>query len=138
LSLDWHIRVATENRFRSQDTAMYSFAIKLVTLLCVSALPAVADSWGPAWSLGPTKSKIISATTTLLPGNPPSQPKTLLTVWPGMSNGTGDLIQSTLEQWDDNSWCGATKSQWCVRASLFGSFGQIGESTTSKKHKYRS
>jgi hypothetical protein len=42
-----------------------------------------------------------------------------------MSNGTGDLIQTTLESWPDNSWCGATTGQWCVRASVFGSFGQL-------------
>lgn len=33
-----------------------------------------------------------------------------------MSNGTGDLIQTTLESWPDNLWCGAT--------TVFGSFGQ--------------
>jgi hypothetical protein len=42
-----------------------------------------------------------------------------------MSNGTGDLIQTTLESWSSNSWCGATTGQWCVRASIFGSFGQL-------------
>jgi hypothetical protein len=61
-----------------------------------------------------------------------------------MSNGTGDLIQTTLESWPDNSWCGAETGEWyvvfsfsrisratidrkgrCVRASLFGSFGQL-------------
>lgn len=42
-----------------------------------------------------------------------------------MSNGTGDLVQTTLESWPDNSWCGATSGQWCVRASVFGSFGQL-------------
>jgi hypothetical protein len=42
-----------------------------------------------------------------------------------MSNGTGDLVQTTLESWSDNSWCGATTGQWCVRASVFGSFGQL-------------
>lgn len=100
-------------------------------LLTVSSLtaisPALADSWGPAYSLGPTTSKIILSETTLLPGDPPSDAKDMLTIWPGMSDGTGDLIQSTVEQWADNSWCGATAGQWCVRASLFGGFGQIGE-----------
>lgn len=42
-----------------------------------------------------------------------------------MSNGTGDLIQATLESWPSNSWCGASSGQWCVRASVFGSFGQL-------------
>lgn len=42
-----------------------------------------------------------------------------------MSNGTGDLIQSTLEDYDDNSWCGSEQGKWCVRASVFGVFGQL-------------
>ncbi|KAI9736630.1 MAG: hypothetical protein M1834_000834 [Cirrosporium novae-zelandiae] len=109
---------------------MLSLTTLLVSLAAV-APSVLADSWGPAFSLGPTTSRIIQANTTLLPGDPPCDPKTLLTVWPGMSNGTGDLIQSTVEQWEDNSWCGATSSQWCVRASLFGSFGQIDGSASA-------
>ncbi|KAG8716759.1 hypothetical protein FRC08_008849 [Ceratobasidium sp. 394] len=85
---------------------------------------AAADSWGGAYSLGPAKTNIIEATTTLVPGTPPPSQAGVLFLWPGMSNGTGDLIQATLEQWPDNSWCGATKTQWCVRASVFGWFGQ--------------
>lgn len=83
------------------------------------------DSWGGALSLGPTKSTIISAVTTLIPGDAPSTQTGELFLWPGMSNGTGDLVQSTLESWPDNSWCGASTGQWCVRASVFGSFGQL-------------
>jgi len=83
------------------------------------------DTWGGALSLGPTTSHILSAVTTLTPGAAPSTQGGELFLWPGMSNGTGDLIQTTLESWPDNSWCGATKGQWCVRASLFGSFGQL-------------
>lgn len=82
------------------------------------------DSWGGAVSLGPSKSTIIKAVTTLIPGTAPSTQNGELFLWPGMSNGTGDLIQTTLESWPDNSWCGATTGQWCVRASVFGSFGQ--------------
>ncbi|KAK8212187.1 hypothetical protein HDK77DRAFT_69611 [Phyllosticta capitalensis] len=83
------------------------------------------DSWGGAVSLGPTTSTIKHAVTTILPGTPPSSQAGELFLWPGMSNGTGDLVQTTLEQWSSgNSWCGASSDQWCVRASLFGSFGQ--------------
>ncbi|KAL1645414.1 hypothetical protein SLS58_003721 [Diplodia intermedia] len=83
------------------------------------------DSWGGAVSLGPTKSTIVNAVTTIIPGTPPSSQNGELFLWPGMSNGTGDLVQTTLEQWSSgNSWCGADSSQWCIRASLFGSFGQ--------------
>ncbi|GAB7352485.1 hypothetical protein MBLNU459_g2891t2 [Dothideomycetes sp. NU459] len=107
-----------------------------VTLLPVLALTSISlaipaniakrDNWGGSVSLGPTKSNIINAVTTLIPGLPPPSQAGELFLWPGMSNGTGDLIQTTLEQWPDNSWCGATNGeQWCVRASLFGSFGQL-------------
>ncbi|RSL70923.1 hypothetical protein CEP52_006361 [Fusarium oligoseptatum] len=83
------------------------------------------DSWGGSVSLGPTKSTIVKAVTTIIPGVAPSTQNGMLTVWPGMSNGTGHLVQTTLESWPDNSWCGAKKGEWCVRASLFGSFGQL-------------
>ncbi|KAL1877450.1 hypothetical protein Daus18300_002436 [Diaporthe australafricana] len=83
------------------------------------------DTWGGSVSLGPTKSTITKAVTTLVPGTAPSTQNGELFLWPGMSNGTGDLVQTTLESWPDNSWCGAAKGQWCVRASVFGSFGQL-------------
>ncbi|KAJ7129100.1 hypothetical protein C8R46DRAFT_1181561 [Mycena filopes] len=85
----------------------------------------LADGWGGAISLGPAKTNIIHATTTLTPGTAPVPQTGELFLWPGISNGTGDLVQTTLESWPDNSWCGATPGQWCVRASVFGSFGQI-------------
>jgi len=83
------------------------------------------DTWGGSVSLGPTKSTIVNAVTTIIPGAAPATQNGMLFLWPGMSNGTGDLIQTTLESWPDNSWCGATSGQWCVRASVFGSFGQL-------------
>ncbi len=83
------------------------------------------DSWGGAVSLGPTKSRITHAVTTIVPGAAPPTQNGELFLWPGMSNGTGDLIQTTLESWPDNSWCGAATGQWCIRASVFGSFGQL-------------
>ena len=83
------------------------------------------DSWGGALSLGPSESTIINAVTTLVPGPAPSVQTGELFLWPGMSNGTGDLIQTTLESWPSNAWCGAATGQWCVRASVFGSFGQL-------------
>ena len=83
------------------------------------------DSWGGAVSLGPTKSRITHAVTTLTPGNAPSTQTGELFLWPGMSNGTGDLIQTTLESWPSNAWCGAATGQWCIRCSVFGSFGQL-------------
>ncbi|PYH42915.1 uncharacterized protein BP01DRAFT_359137 [Aspergillus saccharolyticus JOP 1030-1] len=106
----------------------------LPTLALGAVLPAALqsgtkiikrDSWGGSVSLGPTKSDIINAVTTLIPGTAPSTQNGELFLWPGMSNSTGDLIQTTMESWASNAWCGATTGQWCVRASIFGSFGQL-------------
>jgi MYXO-CTERM domain-containing protein len=42
-----------------------------------------------------------------------------------MSNPTSDLVQTTMDAWPDNKgYCGAATGQWCVEASVFGSFGQ--------------
>lgn len=107
----------------------YSFATAAALVAGVTALAAPKakrdDTWGGAVSLGPSTSTIIKAVTTLTPGTAPSTQNGELFLWPGMSNSTGDLIQTTLESWPSNSWCGATTGQWCVRASVFGSFGQL-------------
>jgi hypothetical protein len=48
-----------------------------------------------------------------------------LVLWPGLSNPTSDLIQTTMDAWpNNNGYCGAATGQWCVEASVFGSFGQ--------------
>ncbi|KKY15340.1 hypothetical protein UCDDS831_g07663 [Diplodia seriata] len=108
-----------------------STAIALLPTLAVAAPTAASmfgkrmDTWGGAVSLGPTKSTIVNAVTTLIPGRAPPGQTGQLFLWPGMSNGTGDLVQTTLEDYDSNAWCGATEGQWCIRASLFGGFGQL-------------
>lgn len=85
-----------------------------------------ADTWGGAVALGPSKSTITRAVTTLVPGAAPATQEGMLFLWPGMSNGTGDLVQTTLESWrGGNNWCGAKPGQWCIRCSLFGGFGQL-------------
>ncbi|KAJ5919826.1 hypothetical protein N7454_009661 [Penicillium verhagenii] len=94
-------------------------------LISERSTPVKRDSWGGSVSLGPSKSTIVNAVTTIIPGAAPSTQNGELFLWPGMSNGTGDLIQTTLESWPSNEWCGATTGQWCVRASVFGSFGQL-------------
>lgn len=109
----------------SKNELLHSLKLTALLALCSFVVLTAADSWGEAWSLGPTKSRIIEATTTIQPGKPPQPPRTMLALWPGMSNGSGDLIQSCIEQWEDNSFCNGTKDQWCARASIFGSFGQI-------------
>lgn len=104
-----------------------SFAVALpsVTSLLSNNNNKRTDTWGGAVSLGPTKSTIINAVTTIIPGTPPASQNGELFLWPGMSNGTGDLVQTTIEQWSSgNEWCGGSTDQWCIRASLFGSFGQ--------------
>src|SRR5580692_8115933 len=86
-----------------------------------------ADGWGASYSFGPTTSRIIHAKTTIVPGRLPPITSTTgpLFLWPGMSNPTSDLVQTTMDAWPDNKgYCGAATSQWCVEASVFGSFGQ--------------
>ncbi|KEP47013.1 hypothetical protein V565_171460 [Rhizoctonia solani 123E] len=99
-------------------------AIVSTLLVCSAYLVAAVDTWGGSYALGPAKTNIIEMTTTLTPGAAPPTQAGKLFLWPGISNGTGELIQTTLEHWPDNSWCGAKKREWCVRASVFGSFGQ--------------
>ncbi|CAG8983627.1 hypothetical protein HYALB_00004057 [Hymenoscyphus albidus] len=107
--------------------ASYIFPV-LLAAGCVSAAPSPVekrDAWGGSLSLGPTKSHIVSAVTTLIPGAAPQKQNGMLFLWPGMSNGTCDLVQTTLESWPDNAWCGAKPEEWCVRASLFEGSGQL-------------
>ena len=97
-----------------------------------SAKAVAADGWGASWSFGPvhptTSNHIIYTKTTLVPGRlPTGWPSGAgpLFIWPGLSNPTSDLIQTTGDAWGDNaSACGAKTGQWCLEASVFGSFGQ--------------
>ncbi|KAJ3093077.1 hypothetical protein HK100_006781, partial [Physocladia obscura] len=106
------------------------------TLIILAQVAAAIDQWGPSVSFGPSTSRIIYAKTTIVPGYFPPISSTVgpLFLWPGLSNGTTDLIQTTLEAWPDNSWCGATAGQWCVRASDFGSFGQLSGTGAAINH----
>ncbi|GME32628.1 hypothetical protein BKCO1_1700040 [Neofusicoccum parvum] len=86
------------------------FELALLLPSLAAALPASgimpfkrADTWGGAVSLGPTKSTIVNAVTTFIPGAPPATQNGLLFLWPGMSNGTGDLVQTTVEQWNNGN-----------------------------------
>ena len=92
---------------------------------------AAADGWGASWSFGPihpTDSNHFTYTkTTLVPGRlPPITSNTgPLFLWPGMSNPTSNLIQTTMDAWADNSGaCGAATGEWCVEASVFNG-GQL-------------
>ncbi|MES1186531.1 MAG: MYXO-CTERM sorting domain-containing protein [Myxococcales bacterium] len=92
---------------------------------------AAADGWGASYSfnsISPATNHLLSAKTTLVPGRLPPMPSGTgpLFIWPGLSNGKGDLIQTTLDAWGDNQGaCGAATGQWCGETSIFGSFGQL-------------
>ena len=60
-------------------------------------------SWGGALSLGPTTSRIVAVQTILVPGDASPTQNGELFLWPGMSNGTGDLIETTPESWPSNA-----------------------------------
>lgn len=98
---------------------------------------AAADGWGASYSfnaISPATNHLISAKTTLVPGRlPPIESgKGPLFIWPGLSNGKGDLIQTTLDAWGDNKGaCGAATGQWCGETSIFGSFGQLSGSSAA-------
>ncbi|KAL0576506.1 hypothetical protein V5O48_005481 [Marasmius crinis-equi] len=102
---------------------MFTKAFFLFSIVTAS----LADTWGPAFSLGPTakNSAVIESETTFIPGLPPTNPQNALFLWPGVSNGTSGLIQSGADQLQDQkAYCGANATQWCVSASYFGVGGQ--------------
>jgi hypothetical protein len=56
-----------------------------------------------------------------------------LFLWPGISNPTSDLIQTTMDAWsgsENKNYCGGNGSQWCVEASVFNG-GQINGPTVA-------
>src|SRR5271163_574484 len=76
-----------------------SFTLSFLAACAVAAVSTSSsklrtrDSWGGALSLDPTTSRIVTAQTILIPGAAPPTQNGELFLWPGMSNGTGDLIQ---------------------------------------------
>jgi hypothetical protein len=106
-------------------------------------MAGVGDGWGASWSFGPvrptTSNYIIYAKTTMVPGRLPASYWSSTSVgplflWPGLSNPTSDLIQTTMDSWsgtENSSYCSGDGSQWCVEASVFGSFGQINGPTVA-------
>jgi hypothetical protein len=104
----------------------------VLAFLSSRAMAAAGDGWGASWSFGPvhptTTNHIIYTKTTMVPGRlPTGWPSGVgpLFIWPGLSNPTSDLIQTTGDAWGDNATaCGAKAGQWCLEASVFGSFGQ--------------
>jgi MYXO-CTERM domain-containing protein len=56
-----------------------------------------------------------------------------LFLWPGISNPTSNLIQTTMDDWsgtENSSYCSGNGSQWCVEASVFNG-GQINGPTVA-------
>ncbi|RDW64976.1 hypothetical protein BP6252_10627 [Coleophoma cylindrospora] len=80
------------------------------------------DSWGQAFSLGPAKQQIISTTTTIYPGEPIPNQGGYLFAYLGISNGTGDLIQSIVGSYPDGaSECsGDPSTSWCISSEVYG------------------
>ncbi len=104
-----------------------------------SAQAMAADGWGSSWSFGPVHptatNHIIHTKTTLVPGRLPSLPNNVgpLFLWPGISNPTSDLIQTTMDDWsgtENSSYCTGNGGQWCVEASVFNG-GQINGPTVA-------
>ncbi|KAJ4251470.1 hypothetical protein NW762_011455 [Fusarium torreyae] len=95
----------------------FSTSLSLFALLSAANAQGLV-SFGPAFSLGPTKSWIREATTTLVLPKVPSPAKDRLALWPGMGTSGGDLIQALAVAFSDpNANCGAKAGQWCTWAS---------------------
>lgn len=126
-------------------SAVLTFAVPSARAMAATCTPDtngnnVGDGWGASWSFGPTKSRIIHAKTTIVPGRvPPMANVGPLFLWPGMSNPTSDLIQTTMDAWggtENIAYCGASSTgglptQWCVEASVFGANGQTNGPTVA-------
>ncbi|KAM0197358.1 hypothetical protein ACHAPI_005224 [Fusarium lateritium] len=92
-------------------------AISLVALLSATNAQTTIG-FGPAFSLGPTKSWIREATTTLVLPKVPSPAKDRLALWPGMGTSSDSLVQALAVAFSDpNANCGAKAGQWCTWAS---------------------
>ncbi|WZH46997.1 uncharacterized protein QYS62_008127 [Fusarium acuminatum] len=106
--------------------------MQLPTVISLVALLSAANAqttvgFGPAFSLGPTKSWIREATTTLVLPKVPSPAKDRLALWPGMGTSSGSLIQALAVAFSDpNANCGARAGQWCTWASTLQGGTQLG------------
>ncbi|RBR04094.1 uncharacterized protein FIESC28_11632 [Fusarium coffeatum] len=93
-----------------------STALSLLSILSTTTAQTNVH-FGPAFSLGPTKSWIREATTTLVLPRVPGQ-KDRLALWPGMGTSAGSLIQALAVSFADPGLeCGGQPGQWCTFAS---------------------
>ncbi|KAI4594144.1 hypothetical protein KJ359_008686 [Pestalotiopsis sp. 9143b] len=120
--------------------AVGSLMVSAAATATASSMFGKRDSWGPAVSLGPAKQEIISTTTTIYPGKMPSGQEGLLYLWLGISNGTGDLIQSVIGSYPaGQSECSGADadSTWCISSEVYGNTDAgvpnqwVGELTTA-------
>ncbi|RSM19649.1 hypothetical protein CDV31_001536 [Fusarium ambrosium] len=103
-----------------------SASLSLLGLLQLASCQDIVG-FGPAFSLGPTKSWIREATTTLVLPKVPSPAKDRLALWPGMGTSGGDLIQALAVAFSDpKRECGASAGQWCTWASTLQAGEQLG------------
>lgn len=94
------------------------------------------NSWGAAFSLGPAAHTIVQTTTTIYPGAKPADQGGLLFAWLGMSNGTGELVQSIIGSYPKGaSECEGqadADSAWCISSEVYGSgYQYVGDLTTA-------
>ncbi|KAL5321139.1 hypothetical protein ACEPPN_011951 [Leptodophora sp. 'Broadleaf-Isolate-01'] len=100
-----------------------SLLLSASTATASSSMFTKRDSWGPAFGLGPAKQEIISTSTTIYPGQMPANQPGYLFVWLGISNGTGDLIQSVIGSYPKGqSQCTGPNADtaWCVSSEVYG------------------
>lgn len=105
-----------------QVSAVYAL---LLSATVATASPSLRkrDSWGPAFSLGPAKQQIVTTETTIFPGEMPPDQAAYLFAWLGISNGTGDLIQSIVGSYPKGqSECSgaAADTAWCISSEVYG------------------
>ncbi|KAG4429145.1 hypothetical protein IFR05_015374 [Cadophora sp. M221] len=100
-----------------------SLLLSASTSAASSSMFTKRDSWGPAFGLGPAKHEIISTSTTIYPGQMPANQPAYLFVWLGISNGTGDLIQSVVGSYPKGqSQCTGPNADtaWCISSEVYG------------------
>ena len=119
---------------------MYSIG-KVVTTAFIVGVPLVTArlfrrdiaAFGPGIYAGPASQDIVQFVTTTYPGAiPPSQQGGLF-LWPGLANGTGDLIQSIVGSYPPGqSECSGANAdtEWYV-STLISLFSTEGPSTNA-------
>ncbi|PSR79069.1 hypothetical protein BD289DRAFT_108781 [Coniella lustricola] len=81
-------------------------------------------AWGPVCGFYQTDSEITSSVSTIYPGAKPSDQKGYMFNWIGLTNSTGDLVQSIVGSYPTGaSECeGQTdaNSAWCISSEVYG------------------